>query len=287
MNGVHIPLGQLSRVTYRRGPDMIKGEETFLTSYVLFDKKPGTAEVNVVNEADAFIKSKIKSGELVIPAGVSYHFAGSYENQVRSEKTLSFVLPLALFVIFLILYFQFKRVSTTMLVFLGIITAWSGGFLLIWLYGQSWFFDVNFLGVNLRNLFSMHPINLSVAVWVGFLALFGIASDDGVLVCTYLEQKFAETTPASVAEIRRLTVEAATRRVRPALMTSATTILALLPVLTSYGRGADIMRPMAIPLLGGMIIELTTIFQAPILYCMLKERAVRKKQTKDSRVSPV
>jgi len=281
MDGVHVPLGQLSRVVYKRGPDMIKGEETFLTSYVLFDKKPGFAEVNVVNEADAFIKSKITSGELVIPAGVSYHFAGSYENQVRSEKTLSIVLPLALFLIFLILYFQFKHVSTTLLVFMGIITAWSGGFLLIWLYGQTWFFNINVLGVNLRDLFSMHPINLSVAVWVGFLALFGIASDDGVLVCTYLEQKFAGVKPSSIAEIRSITVEAATRRVRPALMTSATTILALLPVLTSYGRGADVMGPMAIPLLGGMIIELTTIFQAPILYCFLKERALKKSVMKN------
>jgi Cu(I)/Ag(I) efflux system membrane protein CusA/SilA len=276
MNGVHIPLDQIARITYRRGPDMVKGEETFLTSYVLFDKKPGYAEVNVVNEADAFIKSKIESGEFSLPAGVSYHFAGSYENQVRSEKTLSFVLPLSMFVIFLILFFQFRKVSTTTLVFLGIITSWSGGFLLIWFYGQNWFLDINFFSVNLRDLFSIHQINLSVAIWVGFLALFGIASDDGVVICTYLEQKFTGTKTTSIAEIRRMTVEAATRRVRPALMTSATTILALLPVLTSYGRGSDVMVPMAIPSFGGMLIELTTIFQAPILYCMLKEWAVKR-----------
>lgn len=153
---------------------------------------------------------------------------------------------------------------------------------MIWLYGQGWFFDFNFLGVNIRDLFSMHPINLSVAIWVGFLALFGIASDDGVVICTYLEQKFSTANPSSIKEIRRLTVEAAVRRVKPALMTSATTILALLPVLTSNGRGSDVMVPMAIPSFGGMLIELTTIFQAPILYCLIKERDFKKRAAKIS-----
>lgn len=278
--GAQIPLGQISSIEYSRGPEMIKGEETFLTSYVLFDKKSKSAEVDVVNEADRYLKSKIDSGELKLPQGVSYHFAGSYENQVRSEKTLIMVLPLSLFLIFLILYFQFKKVSMTSMVFLSIITTWSGGFLLIWLYGQGWFMDFSIFGVNLRDVFNMHNINLSVAIWVGFLALFGIASDDGVLMCTYLEQRFGESKPDSIDQIRRMTIEAAVKRVRPALMTSATTILALFPVLTSMGRGSDIMVPMAIPSFGGMLIELTTIFQAPILYCWLKERELRKREKK-------
>jgi Cu(I)/Ag(I) efflux system membrane protein CusA/SilA len=207
---------------------------------------------------------------------VTYRFAGSYENQVRSEKTLALVLPLALFLIFLVLYFQFRKVTVTSLVFLGIIACWAGGFTLIWLFGQSWFFDVSLFGSNLRDIFNMHTINLSVAIWVGFLALFGIASDDGVIMCTYLEQRFSGVKPASIAEIRSMVVEGAVRRVRPALMTSATTILALLPILTATGRGADIMIPMAIPSFGGMLIELTIIFQAPILYCMWKERQLRR-----------
>lgn len=275
-SGAQIPLGQLAHISYRRGPQMIRAEETFLTSYVLFDKKPGWAEVDVVRSAEAFLKEKIKSGELVLPAGVSYAFAGSYENQVRSEKKLAVVLPLALFAIFLILYFQFKRISTTSLVFAGIIVAWAGGFFLIWLYGQQWFMNFSFFGVNLRDMFQMHQINLSVAIWVGFLALFGIASDDAVVMCTYLDQRFATTTSPDIRQIRKLTVEAAQRRVRPALMTSATTILALLPVLTSVGRGADVMVPMAIPSFGGMCFELLTIFQAPVLYCLLKERGFKK-----------
>lgn len=270
--GAQIPLSQLGKFVYRRGPDMIKGEETFLTGYVLFDGRPGNAEVNVVQDAKEYLQAKINEGSFRLPAGVSYHFAGSYENQVRSEKTLMLVLPLSLLLIFLVLYFQFRRVSTTSLVFLGILVAWSGGFILVWLYGQSWFMDFTLLGVNIRSLFNMHTINLSVAIWVGFLALFGIASDDGVVMCTYLDQQFEGKLSGNVDEIRRRTVEGASKRVRPALMTSATTILALLPILTSTGRGSDIMVPMAIPSFGGMLLELVTVFLAPVLYCWFRER---------------
>ncbi|MBN1759848.1 MAG: efflux RND transporter permease subunit [Chitinispirillaceae bacterium] len=274
--GTQIPLSQVANIVYRRGPQAIKSENTFLTGYILFDMKPGNAEVDIVKASEAYLQEKINSGELVVPAGVSYVFAGSYENQVRSEKRLALVIPIALFIIFLILYFQFKRVSTTLLVFSGIIIAASGGFILVWLYGQHWFLNVHFFGISLRDLFQLHQINLSVAVWVGFLALFGIASDDAVVICTYLEQRFAGKKPESVAEIRKMTVEAATRRVRPAMMTSATTILALLPILTATGRGAEVMLPMAIPSFGGMLFELMTIFQAPVLYAMLKERELQR-----------
>jgi Cu(I)/Ag(I) efflux system membrane protein CusA/SilA len=203
----------------------------------------------------------------VLPAGVSYTFAGSYENQVRSEKRLAVVLPLALFIIFMILYFQFRSVVTTGMVFSGIFVAWAGGFLMIWLYGQPWFLDFSVFGTEMRSLFQIHPINLSVAIWVGFIALFGIASDNGVVMATYLDQTFARREIGAVADIRAATVAAAERRIRPALMTTATTILALLPVLTSTGRGADIMVPMAIPSFGGMVLALLTVFVVPVLYC--------------------
>jgi Cu(I)/Ag(I) efflux system membrane protein CusA/SilA len=275
-SGAQVPLTQLAKINYVRGPQVIKSEDTFLIGYVLFDMKPGFAEVDVVEDARAYLENKIKSGELAIPAGVSYTFAGSYENQVRSEKKLMIVLPLALFIIFLILYFQFKRVSTTMLVFSGIIVAWAGGFIMIWLYGQSWFLNFSIFGVNMQNLFQIHPINLSVAVWVGFLALFGIASDNGVIVATYLDQVFARKSPKTVEEIREATIEAGLRRVRPALMTAGTTILALLPVLTSTGRGSDIMVPMAIPSFGGMFLALITLFIVPVSYCWLQERKIKK-----------
>ncbi len=270
-DGTQIPLKQISNIVYVRGPQVIKSEDTFLVGYVIFDKMPGYSEVDVVEQADEFLQDKINSGELTIPAGVSYRFTGSYENQVRAEKKLRIVLPIALFAIFLILYFQFKSTSTTVLVFSGIFFAWSGGFTLIWLYGQPWFFNFDLFGHNLRELMQMGTINLSVAVWVGFLALFGIATDNGVIVCTYLQQSFRERKPKTVAEIRAATVEAGSRRVRPAMMTSATTILALLPVLTSTGRGADVMIPMAIPTFGGMLLAIITIFVVPVLYCSLEE----------------
>jgi len=180
-----------------------------------------------------------------------------------------------LFAIWLILYFQFKRISTTFLVFSGILFAWSGGFILLWFYGQEWFMDFNLFGHNLRSLFQMGTINLSVAVWVGFLALFGIATDNGVIVCTYLQQIFKERAPKTIEAIRSATIEAGNRRVRPAMMTSATTILALLPVLTSTGRGSDVMVPMAIPTFGGMLLAILTIFVVPVLYCGIAEIKLR------------
>src|SRR5690606_12830050 len=173
------------------GPQAIKSEDTFLVGYVLFDKQPEYAEVDVVENAQRYLEEKLASGELVLPAGVSYSFAGSYENQIRAMKTLSIVLPLSLFLIFLILYFQFRSIVTTSLVFASIFVAWSGGFIMIWLYGQPWFLDFSVFGVNMRELFDVRTINLSVAVWVGFLALFGIAEDDGVVIATYMKQSFS------------------------------------------------------------------------------------------------
>jgi len=270
-DGAQIPLMELAEIRYVRGPQVIKSEDTFLTGYVLFDMKAGHAEVDVVEECIAYLQERIDSVEFVLPPGVSYTFAGSYENQIRSQKTLAVVLPVALFVIFLILYFQFKSVVTTSLVFSGILVAWSGGFLMLWFYAQPWFLDFDVFGLNMRDLFQIHPINLSVAVWVGFLALFGIASDDGVVMGTYLEQSFRNHKHGTKEDIREATVLAGKRRIRACLMTTATTILALLPVLTSTGRGSDVMVPMAIPSFGGMTIEILTMLVVPVLYCMIQE----------------
>ena len=243
--------------------------------YVLFDMKSGYAEVDVVEEAQRYLEEKRQTGEFVLPAGVSYTFAGNYENQIRSQKTLAVVLPVALFVIFLILYLQFRSTLTTGLVFSGIIVAWAGGFLMIWLYGQPWFMNFSVFGVGMRELFQVHSINLSVAIWVGFLALFGIASDNGVILATYLNQSFAKRRPQTVDDIREATIFAGQRRIRPALMTTATTLLALLPVLASTGRGADIMVPMAIPSFGGMTFVLVTIYVVPVLYCAIEEMKLK------------
>ena len=274
--GVQIPITELAHIRYIRGPQVIKSEDTFLIGYIVFDMKAGFAEVDVVEQCQAYLQSKIDSGDFTIPRGVSYEFAGNYKNQVRAARTLSLILPIALFVIFMLIYFQFKRVSTTMLVFSGIIVAWCGGFVLLWLYAQPWFLDFSVFGVPMRELFQIHTINMSVAVWVGFLALFGIASDNGVIQSVYLDQIFRDTRPGSVQEIREATLSAAERRVRPCLMTSATTILALIPILTSTGRGSDVMVPMAIPSFGGMLVVLISIFVVPVLYCWIEEVRLKR-----------
>jgi len=276
-DGAQIPLIQLAEIRYVRGPQAVKSEDTFLLGYVVFDKKPGYAEVDVVEQCQRYLQEKIAAGEFVVPEGVNYTFSGTYESQVRAQKTLTIVVPLALLIIFLILYFQFHSVSTSLLIFSGIAVAWSGGFLMIWFYAQPWFLDFDVFGVNMRGLFQTHPINLSVAIWVGFLALFGIASDDGVVMCTYLKQSFQGKAPASVDETRQMVIQAGMRRIRPCLMTTATTILALIPVLTSTGRGSDIMVPMAIPSFGGMTIEILTMLVVPVLYSWIKESRIPKK----------
>ena len=274
--GSPVPLGELVEIRYEQGPQVIKSEDTFLIGYVLFDKLDGFAEVDVVENAQALIKQKIDTGELSVPKGISYQFTGTYENQLRAEKTLSVVVPLALAIIFLILYFQFKSVSTSLMVFTGITVAFAGGFIMIWLYGQDWFFNFSFFGENMRDLFNMKTINLSVAVWVGFIALFGIATDDGVVMATYLTQSFDREKPTNKKEVRLTALNAAGKRIRPCLMTTVTTILALLPVLTSTGKGSDIMIPMAIPIFGGMVIDITSYFIVPVLYSWREEFKLKR-----------
>lgn len=279
--GSPVPLSELATIKYEQGPQVIKSEDTFLVGYVLFDKLDGFAEVDVVENVQALFQQKIESGDLMVPKGISYKFTGTYENQLRAEKTLSVVVPLALAIIFLILYFQFKSVSTSLMVFTGITVAFAGGFIMIWLYGQDWFFNFSLFGENMRDLFNMKTINLSVAVWVGFIALFGIATDDGVVMATYLTQTFDREKPADKKSIRAAALHAAEKRIRPCLMTTVTTILALLPVLTSTGKGSDIMIPMAIPIFGGMVIDITSYFIVPVLYSWREELKVKRLKIKD------
>jgi Cu(I)/Ag(I) efflux system membrane protein CusA/SilA len=275
-DGTQIPLLQLAEIRYVPGPQVIKSENTFIVGYVLFDKRRSYAETNVVEEARQYLLKKVEEGELELPAGVSFAFTGNYENQVRADKKLKVILPLAFLIIFIIVYLQFKSVLTSLLVFSSITVAWSGGFIMIWLYGQPWFLDFYVFGTSMRDLFQVHPINLSVAVWVGFLALFGIASDDGVVMASYLDGTFSQREVKTVTEVRQATIEASLKRVRPCLMTTATTVLALLPVLTSTGRGSDIMVPMAIPVFGGMTLEVVTMLVVPVFYCWIKEYRLRR-----------
>jgi Cu(I)/Ag(I) efflux system membrane protein CusA/SilA len=235
-----------------------------------------------VEEATRILQQESVSGKLVLPTGVSYKFAGNYEHQIRATRRLAIVVPISLLVILLLLYFQFQTITASLIHFSGVFVAFSGGFIMLWLYGQEWFMNFSVAGLNIREMFQMHPLNLSVAVWVGFIALFGIATNDGVIMGTYIHQVFEQKHPSTIHEVREAVVTAGRKRVRPAMMTTAVAVIALLPVLTSTGKGADIMVPMAIPAFGGMIIQIMTIFVVPIFQAMWREHAINQVDKRSS-----
>lgn len=253
-NGANVPINQVADIHYTLGPQEIKSENTLLVGYVTLNTRDRD-EVSVVEDADALIQSKIQSGELKFPPGYYYQWAGQFENQVRAMNRLTLLIPVCLLLDFVLLYLGFNRWWIALLVFAGVIVSASGGFLMLLFYG----------------------FNLSVAVWVGFIALFGVAEDDGVVMATYLQQLFNERTPASVQEVRETVVEAGRKRIRPCLMTTATTVLGLLPVFLVEGRGSDVMQPMAIPSVGGMAISLITLFIVPTVYCLVEEEKLKRR----------
>ncbi len=250
--GAQIPISQVVDIKYVIGPAMIKSENALLLGYVTFNTRERD-EVSVVEDAQKLVAAKMSSGEFKLPQGYYIKWAGQFENQVRANKRLSMLLPICLFAIFFILYLQFRHLPITLVIFFAIPVCFSGGFIFLYIAGY----------------------NLSVAVWVGFIALFGIAVDDGVVIATYLEQTFTKMPITSIQDIRQATIYAGMRRIRPVLMTTFTTIIALLPILLSTGRGSDVMKPMAIPSFGGMTIELITLFVVPCCYCGFKELKMR------------
>jgi Cu(I)/Ag(I) efflux system membrane protein CusA/SilA len=258
-NGAHIPITQVADIRYTIGPQEIKSENALLVGYVTLNTRDRD-EVSVVEDADALIKAKIASGELRFPPGYYYQWAGQFENQVRAMKRLSYLLPLCLGLQLILLYLAFGRWWIAAFIFADVIVSAAGGMLLIAWWGY----------------------NLSVAVWVGFIALFGVAEDDSVLFATYLNQLFAqpERQPQTVEEVRELVVEAGSKRIRPSLMTTATTVIGLIPVVLAEGRGSDVMQPMAIPSLGGMAMSVVTIFIIPCVYSWVEEERLRRRQAR-------
>jgi Cu(I)/Ag(I) efflux system membrane protein CusA/SilA len=158
----------------------------------------------------------------------------------------------------------FGRWWVAILCFSAVIVSASGGFLMLLFYG----------------------FNLSVAVWVGFIALFGVAEDDSVIMATYLGQLFEERTPKSIQEVREIVVEGSMKRIRPCLMTTATTVLGLLPVFWTQGRGSDVMQPMAIPSVGGMAVQIITMFITPCVYCLVEEWKFKRRTAGESLRDP-
>lgn len=270
-DGANIPLDQLAEIKYVKGPQDINSEDGFLLSYVFFDRKEGISETEAVGEAKAAIEQSMEYGSLKLPAGVSYKFAGNYENYQKANTTLMIIIPLVLLIIFITLYIQFKSVIISAQVFSGIAFAWAGGFIMLWLYGTSWFLNFDVLGISARDIFNVHPVNLSVAVWVGFLALFGLACDDNVIMASYIKDVFKKNKLEKFEDVELNIVAGGRRRVKACLMTTATTMLAFLPVLSSTGRGSDVMIPMAIPVFGGLVFVIIGMLIMPVLYSITEE----------------
>jgi len=242
--GQHIPIKQLADIRIAIGPAAIQSENGLLRSVVLLNVRDRDI-VGFVDEARGVVREKID-----LPAGYSIEWAGQYEDQIRASKRLIVLVPLSLLINLLILYIGFKSFKESFIVFTSIPVALSGGILLLWIVG----------------------FNASVAVWVGFIALFGIAVDDGVVMMTYIKQTMKKNAPKTIADIRASVLEAGCRRIRPLVMTTSTTVIALLPVMWASGTGSEIMKPMAVPILGGMSIEIITLFIVPSIFCYAEEK---------------
>lgn len=254
-SGAQVPLTAVVKFRFALGPQEIKSENTRKVGYVTLNTRDRD-EVSVVEDAEAVIQARIADKGLpaLFPPGYSYQWGGQFEAQVRATARLKILIPVVLCLMVLFLYLGFGKAWLAGIVFLGIAVSVTGGFLMLWLWGA----------------------NLSVAVWVGMIALLGVADDDSVVMLTYLEQTFAGKVPASAQQVRDLVVEAGLKRIRPCLMTTATTVIGLIPVFMTHGRGSDVMQPMAIPSMGGMAIQLITLFIAPCLYCAAMEWKLRR-----------
>ena len=250
---LQLPLGQLARITTTSGPAMINSENGQLRALVQLNVR-GRDMGSFVDEAREALDENLK-----IPAGYSIQFSGQYENQIHARKRLQVLVPMVLVIIFLILYFTFHSAVEATLVMLSVPFALIGGVYLMWIYGFNW----------------------SVAVWVGFIALYGVAVQTGVVMVLYLQEAFdrraaaGEMTEEGVFEA---TVEGALLRVRPKLMTVATTVIGLLPLLWATGAGSDVMKPIAVPLIGGMITStIHVLLVTPVIFLMMKRRDLRRR----------
>lgn len=252
--GQQIPITQVADIHYVMGPAMISSENALLRAYVLMNVR-GRDPMSFVEEA-----SKVVAQKVMLPHGYFIQWSGQFENQIRARKRLQILVPLSQFIGFILIFMAFKSIPQTMFIlFAGIPTAIAGGVILLYLFGY----------------------NFSVAVWVGFISIFGIVDDDSVLITTYINDLFGERKMRSVQEIRDTILLAGTRRIRPCMMTAATTFIGLLPILWSTGAGSEIAKPMAIPSIGGMAMALVSVFVVPCLNAWHKEYKFKKALKKD------
>lgn len=266
--GAQIPIGMVADIQRVTGPMSVRREGAKYVSYVTMSNQ-GIDETTLVRNGQRIIDEAIINGELEMPEGYYLRWAGSYERNLRAKNRLALLVPLVLLINFVLIYLQFKSWPLTLVIFLAIPVAFSGGFILLdwWPQIQDGLYTIGvmdrpFPGANMY---------LTVAVWVGFIALFGIAVDDGIVIGTYLDQTFRRNKVRRYEEIEEHVVHAGLRRIRPTLMTTFTTLAALAPVLLTTGRGSDVMTPMALPVFGGMLVALISIFVVPTCYCALKQ----------------
>ena len=244
--GQHIPLSELADIQVVTGPAAIQSENGMLRSLVLLNVR-GRDLIGFVKEAKAHIDKNIE-----LPKGYSIVWAGQYESQVRSNNRLMLLLPIALFINLILIYLGIKNLRNAAIIFSAIPVAFAGGLILLWVGG----------------------FNTSVAVWVGFIALFGIAVDDGVIKMTFLQREIKQNTPTDWDGLKECIIEASSRRVRPLIMTTTTTVVALLPIMWATGTGSEVMKPMAIPTLGGMLVEIITLFVVPVVFSYFEHRKI-------------
>ncbi|RJP82623.1 MAG: efflux RND transporter permease subunit [Candidatus Zixiibacteriota bacterium] len=259
--GAQVPLAQLARIEIVPGPPMISSENTLLRSVVFLNVR-GRDMGSFVNEAKQVLDENLK-----LPPGYYLQWSGQWENQIRAKERLQLLVPLVIFIIFILLYFVFRSVTESILVMLSVPFSLTGGVILLVLLGYNW----------------------SVAVWVGFIALYGIAVETGVVMVVYLHEALdrkLEQGPVGTKELYEAVIEGSALRLRPKLMTVATSMLGLLPIMWATGTGSDLMRPIATPMVGGLLTSAVhVLIVTPVIFALIKGRALRRGTLKRSDMS--
>jgi copper/silver efflux system protein len=251
--GEVVPLENLATMNTTWGPGMISSEDARLVAHIAFAPSGMAGDLETVEAVNDELREAQASGTLALPTGYALLPVGSFQNQIEANRRLMVIIPIVIFVDLLIIYLNFRNLPLALIIFSQIPIAIFGGM----------------IGLGLFN------VEMNTAIWIGLIALIGIAEDDGVVIATYMEQLFARRPLRTVQDIREATVEAGRRRIRPCLMTAFTTFAALLPVMMATGRGADVARAMALPVFFGMFVELISLFIVPVLYCGYMEFKLR------------
>jgi Cu(I)/Ag(I) efflux system membrane protein CusA/SilA len=240
-------------LTYTIGPMAIRSEGGKRTQYVLLNAR-GRGEVEVVREADARLRAALADGRLEMPTGATYRWVGRYEQKLKADEMLRWIILVSMGVMIVLIYVGTRSwLITAIIILCNATVTTAGGFFFVWLWGAE----------------------MTTAVIVGFLVLLGVMFNDGILLGTYIQEQFT-TRPKDAAEVNRRVFIAGLRRRRPAIMTNATTMLSLIPVLWATGRGAELMTPMVLPVVGGMVFDVVSLFSVPVFFTWYWERKLAR-----------